>query len=199
MNRAHRFRREVAGDSTRRGELPEEPFAAATVTPDAAIELARFLRDGSAPHPRASIARTDDIDHSVIIRLDDPVERHMDEVEIRRRPQSPSHRGDAGIRAGSLNVDLADRQIIGRPTWASMICKSSGDTTDEMTIFRRLDVLRARFRWRTCRRTVIGPGHHSARSMTDRHRIFHIGWVPRAAKGRRIQPVAAITQVNLQP
>jgi hypothetical protein len=62
------------------------------------------------------------MDHIEVVRLDDPLEVHMHEVETRRgppmsgqsRPDRPLFERDLAQRTG-IKIDLDDRQFIGRP------------------------------------------------------------------------------------
>ena len=76
----------MAWNATREGELSEEPFHALFVGCDIRIHLAiGSLEIRIRDQPRASVPRTRDIDHVLVVFLDQPVQVDIDEVQPRCR------------------------------------------------------------------------------------------------------------------
>ena len=120
MNRAGRFRRHMAGNSVRPGELAEQPLQSAAVALDRRISLGiRPFQIGMRHDARTAMARTDDVDHVEIIVLDQPVQMDIEEIQSRRRaPMTEQARLDVlelerrFQQRIVLQVDLPDRKII---------------------------------------------------------------------------------------
>ena len=77
---------------------------------------------GVGHQPRPAVARPGDVDHVQVVFLDDAVQMDVDEVQPRRRaPVAEQARLDVRQRQAALQqrivveIDLADREIIGRP------------------------------------------------------------------------------------
>ena len=87
VDRARHFGRGVARDPARERELLEQSLNALRILGDVRIHLAvrplqvRVRHDRGAPVPG-----TADVDHVQVVRLDDPVQVDVDEVQARSRP-----------------------------------------------------------------------------------------------------------------
>ena len=94
MDRARRFRRDMAGNAVRPGELAEQPLQPVPAALDRRIALGiRPFQIGVRHHARPAVARTDDVDHVQIVFFDQPVEVDIEKVQSRRR--SPMARAAA--------------------------------------------------------------------------------------------------------
>ena len=113
--------RGMAGDAAREGELLEEDADALLVLGDVGIELGvRPLEVRVRDHAGAAVPGAADVDHVEVVRLDDAIQVHVDEVQSRSRPpvaeqarldvldrqRLPEHRV-------VHQIDLAHRQIVG--------------------------------------------------------------------------------------
>ena len=122
MDRARRFRRDMARNAAREGELGEEPLQPVLVLRNVGVDLAvRPLEIGVRHQPRAAVAGPGDVDHVEIELFDHPVQMDVDEVQARRRaPVAEEARLDVFFFERDLEqriveeVDLPDRQIVRR-------------------------------------------------------------------------------------
>ena len=123
MNGAGRFRRDMAGNSVRPGELAKQPMQSVPAALDRRIAFGIGpFQIGLRHDARAAMARTDDVHHVQIVLFDQPVEVDIEKVQSRRRaPMSQQARLDVlELERGFeqrivLQIDLPDREIIGRP------------------------------------------------------------------------------------
>ena len=122
MDRAGRFRRDVAGNSVGPGKLAKQPLQSVPAAFDRRIVLGvRAFQIAVRHDARTAVARTDDVDHVQIVVLDQPVEVDVEEIQPRRRaPMAEQPRLDMFELEGRfeqrivLQIDLADRKIIRR-------------------------------------------------------------------------------------
>ena len=122
VDRARRFRRDVAGNAVRPGELAEQPMQSVAAALDRRIALGiRAFQIGLRHDPRAAMAGTDDVHHVQIVLLDQPVQMDIEKVQPRRRaPMAQQSRLDMLERQRHfeqrivLQIDLPDRQVICR-------------------------------------------------------------------------------------
>ena len=122
VDRAGRFRRDMARNPAGKRELGEEPLHALHVLRDARIDFAvGSFEIGVGDQTRPAMPGAGDVDHVQIVLLDQPIEVGVDEVEARRgAPMAEQARLDVLFlerlaQQGIVEqVDLADGQIIGR-------------------------------------------------------------------------------------
>src|SRR5437870_4357002 len=123
VDRAWRLGRDVARDTTRKGELLEEPLQSVLILRDGGIELAvRSLEVGVRDERGPAVSRPGNVDHVEIVLPDDAVQVHVDEVLPRRRApvaeKSRLHVG--GLERGPekrivVQVYLPDGEVVRRP------------------------------------------------------------------------------------
>ena len=134
VDRARAFRRGVAGNSPGKGELDKELSQPSLILADIRIDFAvRAFEIGVAHDGRTAVPRAGDVNHVEVVFLDDPVQVHVDEVlPGGRAPMSQQHVLDIRQRQRSLQqriivqVDLADRQIVGRTPVGVHLVKQFG-------------------------------------------------------------------------
>ena len=103
MNGARRFRRHMAGNSIRPGELPEQPMQSVPAALDRRIALGIGpFQIGVRHDARAAMAGTDDVDHVEIVVFDQPVE-----MECRRPIRVNPGGGQGAIAALGARHHLA--------------------------------------------------------------------------------------------
>ena len=123
VDRARCFRRDVARNAVRPGELAEEPVQSGSAAFDRRIALrVGAFQIGMRHQAGTAMPRADDVDHVEVVLLDQPVEVHVEKVQSRRRaPMAQQPRLDMlelerqfeqGI---VLQIDLPDREVIRRP------------------------------------------------------------------------------------
>ena len=116
------FRRDVARNAVRPGELAKEPKHSAAAAFDRRVVLGiRALQVGLRHDPRAAVTRTDDIHHVQVVVADQPVQVDIQKIQPRRRtPMSQQARLHMFQRKRqfeqrvALQVDLADGEVVRR-------------------------------------------------------------------------------------
>ena len=122
MDGPGRLGRDMAGDAAREGELLEQGLHALLVRGDVGVDLGvGALEVDAGDQPGAAVAGPGDIDRAPVVLHDDAVEVGIDEVQAGRgAPVAEKARLDVlGLQRlveqrVVEQVDLADRQIIGR-------------------------------------------------------------------------------------
>ena len=90
VNRARRFRRDVARNAAGEGELGEKPLHPLLVLRDVRVDFAvRPLEIGVGHQRRPAMARAGDVNHVEVELFDQPVQVDVDEVQARRRSPVP--------------------------------------------------------------------------------------------------------------
>ena len=90
MDRAGRFRRDVAGNPVGPGKLAEQPLQSVPAALDRWIALRVRTFEIAVRHDaRTAVARTDDVDHVQIIVFDQPIEMDVKEIQSCRRSPMP--------------------------------------------------------------------------------------------------------------
>src|SRR5476651_2037246 len=123
MDRARRLRRDMARDTPREAELPEQPLHPDAIPRNVRIELAvGALEPGVGDESRSAVTGPRDVDHLEITRLYGPAEMNIVEIQSgRRSPVAKQPRLDVfefkrlPQQRIAQQVDLADRQIISGP------------------------------------------------------------------------------------
>ena len=123
VNRAGSLRGHVARNAAGKRELGEEALHALLVLGDARIDLAvRRLEVGVRDQPGPPMPGPGDVDHVEVVLLDHPVQVGVDEVQSGRGPPvAEEPRLDVLLGQRLLEqrvvveVDLADRQVVGGP------------------------------------------------------------------------------------
>jgi hypothetical protein len=122
MNGARSFRRYMAGNSVRPGELAKQPLQPIPAALDRRITLGVRSFEIAVRHDaRAAVARTNDVDHVQIIVLDQPVEMDIEEIQSCCRSPVTEQAGldvfepERGFEQRIvLQIDLSDRKVIRR-------------------------------------------------------------------------------------
>ena len=123
VDRAGRLGRDVARDAAREAELLEQLLHPVGVLGDVGVDLAvGALEVRVRDQRRAAVPRADDVDHVQVVLLDDPVQVDVEQVQARRRPPV-AEQARLDVRALQrllqervvVEVDLPDRQVVGRP------------------------------------------------------------------------------------
>ena len=137
VDRTRGLGRHVTRDATGERELLEQPPQALGVARDLGIDLAVGpLEIHVGDHPRTAVPGTADIEHVEVALHDHPVEVGVDEVQARRgAPVTEQSRLDVAKLERLAQeriveqVDLAHRQIVGRPPIGVEECElaSHGD------------------------------------------------------------------------
>ena len=100
VNRAGRFRRDMAGNAVGPGELAKQPLQSVPAALDRRIALGVGAFEIAVRHDaRAAVAGTNDVDHVQIVLLDQPVEVDIEEVQSRRRAPMTEQAGLDVLRA----------------------------------------------------------------------------------------------------
>ena len=123
VDRAGRFRRDVARDAARPRELAEQPAQPAAVALDRGVVLGvRAFKVGARHDARPAVPGADDEHQVQVVVGDEPVQVHVEQVQPRRRaPVAEQPRLDMCQHERHveqrvlLQVDLADRQVVGGP------------------------------------------------------------------------------------
>ena len=123
VDRAGAFRRRMAGDSARKGELSKELPQPGLILADIGIDLAvSALKISVADDGGAAVPGPGDVNHVEVEFLDDPVQMRVDEVLSRRRAPMPQQHALDVLQLQRLakqgivaEIDLADGEIIGGP------------------------------------------------------------------------------------
>ena len=111
----------MAGDSSGKRELEEEPPQPGLILADVGVDLAvSALEVGVADDGRATVPGAGDVDHVKVVLLDDPVQVRVNEVLAGgRAPVSQQHVLHIRERQRSLQqrvvvkINLPNRQIVG--------------------------------------------------------------------------------------
>ncbi len=86
VDRAGNLRRHVAGDTTGKGELAEQPAQPGGVLGDGGVDVGvRTLQVGVRDNAGTAVTRADDVDRVEVVRFDHTVHVRVDQVESRRR------------------------------------------------------------------------------------------------------------------
>ena len=123
VDRPGRRNRHVAGDTSRGGELTEQPAQALGVLRDVGIDLrVGALEVARRDQRRTTVAGAGEIDHLLTGALDQPGGMRVDEGQAGTRAPVPEQSGLDVIRRQGLSqervgqqVDLADRQVVVGP------------------------------------------------------------------------------------
>jgi hypothetical protein len=121
VDRPGRGRRHVARNSARKRELLEQLFQPGFVLGDIGVDLTPgALQVHVADDRRATVAGSGDVEHIEVVRLDDPVQVHVDEVLPGRRAPMADHqrlhvreRQRLAQQRVVVEVDLADGDVVG--------------------------------------------------------------------------------------
>ena len=122
MDRAGRFRRDVAGNSVGPGKLAKQPLQPVAAAFDRRIVLGvRTFQIAVRHDAGAAVARADDVDHVQIVVFDQPVKMDVEEIQSCRRSPMPQQPGldmfelEGGFQQRIiLQIDLADGKVIRR-------------------------------------------------------------------------------------
>src|SRR5277367_2489009 len=86
MDRAGSLRSDVAGYSVRPGKLAEETLDAVLALLDGWIDFGvGAFKIGICNNARTAMAGPDDVDHVDVVRVDDAIQVHINEVQTGRR------------------------------------------------------------------------------------------------------------------
>src|SRR5581483_2184127 len=123
VNATRSFGSDVAGNAAGEAELLEQLLHALDILADVRVHLAvGAFQVGVGHQRRTAVPRANDVNHVQIITLDDPIQMHVEHVQARRRaPVTEQSRLDVLTLEWLFQqrvveqVNLADRQIVGRP------------------------------------------------------------------------------------